>query len=370
MNKRWRLLLIEDQEDDAALVLAELRRAGFDFNWKRVYIREEIQNALQTEKWDLIISDYALPGFNGLAALNLCQKLGVDSPFIIVSGTIGEDTAVDMLKSGASDYLLKGNLARLSASVQKALRDAAIRQEQKRAEKLERVLFHISQAANMATDLEEFFATIHESLKQVMNAENFYIALYDPKRNIISFPYFVDQFDPIPLPKHPGRGMTEYVLRTGKPSLVTPEVFAELEAAGEVETSGSPSLDWVGVPLKAGEQTLGVMVVQTYDEGIRYEKRDVDVLDFISDQVEMVIHRKLAEESLRESEHKFSLFMDHLPLQSTISNDSGRLIYANNETLRMIGDRDAAGKLYADLFPPELAKMLQEYDHKALQDGL
>src|SRR3954469_11352280 len=101
MGSRLRVLLVEDSEDDAALVLAELRRAGYEPDFDRVYSAQALVAALEREEWDLVIADYSMPSFTGLEALNLVRASGLDLPFIVVSGTIGEDVAVAAMKAGA-----------------------------------------------------------------------------------------------------------------------------------------------------------------------------------------------------------------------------------------------------------------------------
>ena len=113
MTKPLRVLLVEDSEDDAALTVRALRRA-FDLSYMRVDTAEAMQRALETEIWDLVLSDHKMPGFDSFAALRLLRESMLDLPFIIVSGTIGEDVAVAAMKAGAHDYLLKGHLQRKS----------------------------------------------------------------------------------------------------------------------------------------------------------------------------------------------------------------------------------------------------------------
>jgi GAF domain-containing protein len=104
----------------------------------------------------------------------------------------------------------------------------------------------------------------------------------------------------------PNGGLTEYVLRTGKPLLALPDVFDELVASGEVHLRGAPSVDWLGVPLKTSEDTvIGALVVQTYTEGVRYTPADRDLLAFVSAQVAQAIERKRSEQALRESEERY-----------------------------------------------------------------
>jgi two-component sensor histidine kinase len=129
-----RLLIIEDSEDDALLLLRELRRGNYELTFTRVDTPEAMQEALEREKWDLIICDYSMPQFSAPAALELLQKSEYDLPFIIVSGTIGEDTAVAAMKSGAHDYIIKGKLARLIPAVERELREAKIRRERRKAQ--------------------------------------------------------------------------------------------------------------------------------------------------------------------------------------------------------------------------------------------
>ncbi|MFZ2657580.1 MAG: response regulator [Victivallales bacterium] len=132
--KPLRLLIVEDSQNDADLLIRELKRGGFDPKWKRVETAHDMENTLDTESWDLIISDYKMPNFNGIDALNLLQKKNLDIPFIISSGTIGEEMAVSIMKAGASDYLMKDNLSRLSTAVARELQEAEERSTRKKIE--------------------------------------------------------------------------------------------------------------------------------------------------------------------------------------------------------------------------------------------
>jgi signal transduction histidine kinase len=125
-----RLLLVEDSEDDAALVLRELRRAGYAPNVRRVTSHDEFIAALEASPWDAIVSDHTMPGYGGLAALADLRASGLDIPFILVSGTIGEAVAVEAMRAGAQDYVLKQDLTRLPVAIARERREQTIREDQ------------------------------------------------------------------------------------------------------------------------------------------------------------------------------------------------------------------------------------------------
>ncbi|HEU0283423.1 MAG TPA: EAL domain-containing protein [Gallionella sp.] len=132
--KPLRVLIIEDSEADAELLLLDLRRGGYAPEFERVETPDGLVDALARQSWDLIISDYAMPCFNGLQALQLVQEKGMDIPFIIVSGSIGEDIAVEAMKAGAHDYLMKGQTARLLPAIARELREVNVRQGRRKAD--------------------------------------------------------------------------------------------------------------------------------------------------------------------------------------------------------------------------------------------
>lgn len=134
MGEPLRLLQVEDSESDAALILRLLQKAGYDIDAERVEDANAMRAALNAREWDIIIADFRLPQFDARAALNVLRETGMDLPFIVVSGTIGEDVAVEMMRSGAQDYLIKGNLARLAPAVERELREARARLEKRHAE--------------------------------------------------------------------------------------------------------------------------------------------------------------------------------------------------------------------------------------------
>lgn len=143
MGRPLRVLIIEDSEDDSRLLLRELRRGGYEPAHERVDTAEALNAALDRQDWDIVMADYSMPRFNGIAGLKLVRARGLDMPFIFVSGTIGEDTAVEAMRNGANDYIMKGNLRRLVPAINRELHDAGVRLAHIQAEKkIHRLAFY------------------------------------------------------------------------------------------------------------------------------------------------------------------------------------------------------------------------------------
>jgi two-component system cell cycle sensor histidine kinase/response regulator CckA len=234
--------------------------------------------------------------------------------------------------------------------------------ERRRAEAIQRATQRISDAALAASSLQELFAAIHGIVGELMPARNLYIALYDESSDTISFPYLVDEYDQAPPPKKPGRGLTEYVLRTGEPLLGTPEVFDELVRRGEVELIGTPSVDWLGVPLVAEGKTIGVLVVQTYAEGLRYGDTELNILRFVSTQIALAIARRRAVEALRESEERLRA-LESATTEAVALHDAGRILEVNDAFVRMFGyshPSEVIGRSVLEFGAPEGNRQVME----------
>ncbi len=134
MPKALRVIIVEDSEDDLLLLLRELRRGGYDPEHVRVESEAALRDALDRQGWDLVLSDYNLPGFDGIAALKFCRDCKLDLPFIVVSGAVGEEVAVDLMKAGAHDFIRKDNLSRLVPAIERELQEAEMRRQRRLAE--------------------------------------------------------------------------------------------------------------------------------------------------------------------------------------------------------------------------------------------
>src|ERR671914_1127053 len=167
------VLLVEDSEDDALLLLRILRRGGYDPTWERVETAAAMEAALDGRSWDLVISDHSMPTFSSLAALGLLRHKGfVDLPFIIVSGRIGEDAAVSAMKAGAQDYLMKDNLTRLNSAIERELRDAEVRRERRQAEEKYRSIFENAVEGIFQTTVDGRFLTANPAMARMLGYES------------------------------------------------------------------------------------------------------------------------------------------------------------------------------------------------------
>ena len=187
MNQPLQVLVIEDSEDDAAVLEAELRRAGYTPVCHRVETPEALGSALDRQHWDLIIADYQLPRFDGLAALAFVKAKGLDVPFIIVSGYITEETAVAAMKAGAHDYLMKDKLARLGPAVERELREAEVRRERRRAEEeLRRAYDELETRVQERTaDLKTANARLHAAIAERRRLEYELLEITEKERRRI-----------------------------------------------------------------------------------------------------------------------------------------------------------------------------------------
>jgi PAS domain S-box-containing protein len=267
MGESLRILIVEDSEDDALLMLAELKRGGFDPVFIRVETPEAMSSALRDRVWDIVVSDYVMPRFSGLAALKLLQEAGLDLPFIVVSGHIGEDIAVDAMKAGAHDYILKGHYSRLVPAINRELREAAIRNEKAQSEQALR-------------ESEERFRSLFENM---LDGYAYCEGILE-NNQLVDFKYVAVNsalYRLTGLANITGKKISEVIpgLRVSNPRL--------FEIYGNVIKSG--------IPEKFEEylEPLGIYLsICVYSTG---KKHFVAVFENITE-------RKLAEETLRESE--------------------------------------------------------------------
>lgn len=451
-----KLLHVDDSSDDLLLIKTRLRRLSSRLEIERAGSVEEAFDKLDEELFDCILSDFQMPGMDGLEFLQTLRKSGNDIPFIFLTGQGNEELAVHALRSGADDYFTKeegfAQYERLLNSIGRAVlahnreqekheAEMALRESEekyrslvetsqdliwrcdteakfiylnpvwerltgysleemighplsefqeeligkngmrmfdellsggmisgfetrvisksgetvylffhatpivdrngkiigaqgiavniskrKRSEILQKAVYSIIDAVNSVNSLNELYVSIHEIIGTLMPARNFYIALYDESKELLSFPYFVDEKDEPPSDFKIGQGgVTEYVLRTGKPLLATPEAIKSLKEKGEIKILGSMSVDWLGVPLKVHSKVIGVLGVQSYDKRIRFGPEEQKLLVMVSAQVALAIERKQLEEKV----HKLSRAVTQSPALVMITDIDCNIEYCN-----------------------------------------
>jgi PAS domain S-box-containing protein len=225
--------------------------------------------------------------------------------------------------------------------------------ERKQAEELQDAIYRIAQAADKAESLDILYPAIHKIIQEVMTADNFYIALYDEDSNMISFPYCVDEEDPLFPPQEAGKGLTEYVLWTGKSLLCDDGLFEELIQRDAVELVGVNSPIWLGVPLIVAGKAIGVMVVQDYKDAGAYGEREQRILEFVSSQAAMAIHRKRAEDALAHSHDLMRYVLEHNRSAVAVHDRDLKYIYVSQRYLQEynVKEHDVIGKHHYDVFP-------------------
>ncbi len=170
--------------------------------------------------------------------------------------------------------------------------------ERKKTELIHEALYAISETAHSASDMYSLYSEIHNVVGTLMPAKNFYIALHDEKSGMLSFPYMVDEYDPPYEPKKLGKGLTEFILRKGEAYLIDAKMDLELREAGEADLVGTPSAIWLGVPLKVSGKTIGVIVVQDYENEKAYGEDEKQLLIFVSEQIAQAIERKRSKDAI------------------------------------------------------------------------
>lgn len=177
----------------------------------------------------------------------------------------------------------------------------------KRLEAEARAISKIIHGVTTTANLDELLHLIHRTIKKIVYAENFFVALFDPQTEMLTMQFWVDKYDPMPAPLKVGRSMSAYVFRKGESMLFNHEDSLRLIAEGEVESVGTDSPIWLGVPLKTPDGSIGVLVVQDYENSDTYSQQDVELLTSVADQIAMAIERKRSEEALRLSQERFEL---------------------------------------------------------------
>ncbi|MDG3005472.1 PAS domain S-box protein [Paludisphaera mucosa] len=318
MTAAPRILIVEDSADDAEVMMHELSRGEIAPVWMRVESAGEMGAALATAPWDVVLSDYSLPGFGAVEALALCREADPDLPFVVVSGTIGEQRAVEMMRAGAADYLLKGNLVRLSATIDREVREVENRRARRRAERAASLLASVVESSGDAI--------LSKSIDGLITSWN--------------------------------------------PAAERLYGWTAAEAVGRhisliVPPEGREEASQIMDRLQKGERLEHFETVRLRKDGTRVEVavtgshlRDLDGRPLgYSWIAQDVTARKAAEAAMRASEARFRAVVDSGMLATFFWEEGGRVYDANDAFLKLVGytrDEMRAGLLsWVEMSPPE-----------------
>jgi len=172
------------------------------------------------------------------------------------------------------------------------------------SEKIRNAVYRISELSHSSKDLFEMYTSFHVVIGELLDAQNLFIALLENDGQTLTYPYFIDEKEDVPAPHLKGNGLTEFVIRTGKPLLARPEDVKYFVDRGIIDPPVTDPVDWLGAPLRIDKETIGVLCVQSYSAKIRYGEREKDILTFVSEQIALSIHRKKIQQELIEAMQK------------------------------------------------------------------
>jgi K+-sensing histidine kinase KdpD len=306
MAQELRVLIIEDSEDDALLLSRELQRGGFDPKFERVETAEGLEGALAAKPWDLVISDYSMPKFSGTDALKLFKGLGLDLPFIFVSGTILEETAVDAMKAGAHDYIMKGNLKRLVPAVRRELAEAEVRRKRGQAEKQLRLrdeqiraLHEINTAITSTLDLSSVLDILLEKIDILLPYSAATIRLYNRETQFLE-PVACRNIDQREWRSKGWQGERDpenIVFRERVPIVITNLQIDSRVHAGEFYRNQGV-VSYLGIPLIAKGEIVGTLGLYTRNER-EFSDDEVQFLTTLGGQVAVAIHNSRLYEEIK-----------------------------------------------------------------------
>jgi len=223
--------------------------------------------------------------------------------------------------------------------------------ELKRNEQIQSVLYNIAESVNTTKDLFELSNSIRNYLKEVIDTSNFFIVLYNNDNDTIFLPYFVDQKDKFTtFPA--GKSLTKYVINREKSLIVYEDDIKRLMKRGEIEIIGTLSKVWLGVPLKKDKEIIGVIVVQSYSDASLYTERDLEILEFVSDEIAISISRKKAEEELEEEKERLSVTLSSIGDGVITTDIKGKIILLNKAAEEITGwsNKESIGKYMHEVF--------------------
>ena len=377
-----RILLVEDNEADAELASLHLRKAGLQCAWRRVETDAALRAALAEFAPTLVLSDFTLPQFDGISALRTVQEISPDVPLIFVSGTIGEEIAIDAVRRGAIDYVLKNNLARLAPAVQRALGDAKIRAErrveQARIARMDRVLRMMSGANALVVRIRDRKELLREICRLAVavggyaTAIGYYKLPGAPGLQVVGGsgenPAITDSLGAaLSLPGKSAPSFVEQVVQSDKPFILSDATAATLgeEAAALLSQAGLRSL--VALPITVDNTAMGALVLTAHESG-PVSDEELQMLLEVAGNVSYALQYMQKDVTVRFLSHfdpqtglaKRSLFCERLSRLTDQADARGsRLVVAVLDIERLSLINDSFGRRTGDLLLQHVADRLK-----------
>ncbi|HPE86517.1 MAG TPA: response regulator [Bacteroidales bacterium] len=502
-NEPIRILIVEDLPSDVEMAVREIKKGGINFTWQVADNEKDFINLLPSFSPDIIVSDYSMPSFDGLSSLLITRSLQHFIPFIILTGSMNEETAVACMKAGANDYVIKEQIKRLPFAIKEAIENTKAKSEKsklekqlqeserkyrnlaesvsailweydlttdhwtyiapqvkemlgyaaeewtnstfwidrihpmdkkwvleafrqqthqrndhvieyrfiksdgttiwlrdnikveykntkpqklfglmsditnkKKSEEIQKFLYVVSQLAISTMHFDDYLKTIHHELKNIIKADNFYIALYNKKTDTYTLPYHVDEFEDLSTqePVSLQNTLTDYIRRSGTAQLITEKIEQELRLKENIKLVGEPSPIWLGAPLinSSTNEVTGIIALQDYKDENAYNEEDLNTLKIIAANIGIFLERRQTIEKLRISELRFKSFLNSTTDFVLLKDENSRMIFINKtmrESLNLM-EEEAIGKTIFDLLPEDVAKQCKASDKKALQEGV
>ncbi len=499
-----RILFAEDVATDAELAIREIKKGNLHFTYRIVDTEDDFLQELINFKPNLVISDYAMPAFDGMTALKITRSLPDFIPFIILTGSMNEETAVECMKAGANDYVIKEQIKRLPFAVSETLEKMRNRAEKeniesqlreseekyrslidsatdaivtlnqnaeiiswnkgaeimflqketdvlgqnvaqiipdsfghdlngfakkaaashpsnqidhatdfetvnkkggsftinlsffgwkssagqfftaimrdvtlrRRIEKTQQFLYQISRISQSCHSLANYMALIHQELKTVLKADNFYIALYHPENDQYTLPYHVDVNESFTTTELISlkNTLTDYIRKTGEARLITEELEKQLQQKEIIHMMGEPSAIWIGAPLidSSTSAVIGVIALQDYDNKNTYTQNDLNTLEIIAANLGIFIGRIKNLQNLQLSEQRFKSFLNSTTDIVQLEDEKGKLLFANHSFLKLVNlsENTILGKHLSEFLPPDLVSACETSDKEVKKTGL
>lgn len=371
MGKPLHVLMIEDSEDDVLLAIHALKQGGYDPVYERVETPAEMMAAIQRETWDIVLADYVMPQFSGLAAIKLLQETGLDVPFIMVSGKIGEETAVDALKAGAHDCVMKKNLIRLVPAVERALEQAVMRVRERQVTQHQKLYYRLLDLMNNPSELANLISNIVSLVQETTGIEAVAIRLQNGED--FSF-YETSGFTPQFLKAEESLCSQDAggeIVRDaqGKPLLVcmcgmvltgrtdpsnpyftaggsfwtnSVSKFLTSATAEDHQTASMNNCQMAGyesvalLPLKSGDQMVGLLQFNDKRPD-RFSLEEIQFLESIGITIGIAVDRQRTIDALKNSEKKYRELANFLPIIIFEADREGRIITLNRTAFAFFG---------------------------------